>query len=159
MRLLLIIFFAIIGLDQYTKYVIYNKLELYESIPVIDGFFNITYVLNPGAAFGFLANLNEKIRVLFFVVVTIIAISLVIYLLKKEWNHKIRRLAYIFILSGAIGNLIDRIWLGKVIDFLDFYIKSYHWPAFNVADTSISIGVGLLLLDIVILSNRKDINR
>lgn len=149
MKRLILILFILIGLDQYTKQIIYNNFYLYESIPVIKGFFSITYILNPGAAFGFLANMSEKYRVLFFVFITILAIGLVIYLLIKEKIFKLRSYAYTFILAGAFGNLIDRIWLGKVIDFLDFYINDHHWPAFNVADISISVGVGLLLIDMI----------
>lgn len=149
MKRLVLILFVLVGFDQYTKQIIYKNFYLYESISVIKGFFSITYILNPGAAFGFLANMSENYRVLFFVFVTIIAIALVIYLLIKEKIFKIRKYAYTFILAGAFGNLIDRIWLGKVIDFLDFYIKDHHWPAFNVADIAISVGVGLLLIDMI----------
>ncbi len=150
MKFIPFIIIGIVLLDQWTKKIIVKNFSLYDSMPVIDGFFNITYVLNPGAAFGFLAKMSEQYRVFFFVVVTIIAIFLVIYLLIKEKQHILRRYSYTLILAGAIGNLIDRITIGKVVDFLDFYISKYHWPAFNVADISISCGVGLLVLDMVL---------
>jgi signal peptidase II len=149
MRLLLsIIFIVIVAVDQATKIIVKNSFFLYESIEVIPGFFNLTYILNPGAAFGFMANMNESYRQLFFVVATIIAICAVLFLLKKEGYMKIRAFAYTFILAGAIGNLIDRIYIGKVVDFLDFYISKHHWPAFNVADSAVFIGVCLLLVDL-----------
>ncbi|MCX8083981.1 MAG: signal peptidase II [Calditerrivibrio sp.] len=150
-----ILIIMLVVLDQWTKKIIIEKFQLYESITVIDGFFNLTYVLNPGAAFGFLAKMDERFRVLFFVFVTFIAICLVVYLIIRERGFILRRYAYSFILAGAIGNLIDRVMIGKVVDFLDFYIKSYHWPAFNVADVSISCGVGLLLLDLIRDKKRK----
>ncbi|KAA0257311.1 signal peptidase II [Deferribacter autotrophicus] len=153
-RIYIILAFIILILDQYTKYLIKKSFHLFEIKPVIKGFFNLTYILNPGAAFGFLANLNEKYRQLFFVFVTIMAIIIVIYLFTKENNSILRKLSYSLILGGALGNFIDRLFIGKVVDFLDFYISSYHWPAFNVADSSISIGIFFLILDMVI--NKKE---
>lgn len=143
-----ILFAAVVALDQVTKIVVKNSFMLYESVEVIPGFFSLTYILNPGAAFGFMANMNESYRQLFFVIATITAICAVLYLLKKEGHMKLRAIAYTLILAGAVGNLIDRIYIGKVIDFLDFYISKYHWPAFNVADSSVFIGVSLLLVDL-----------
>lgn len=156
---LLLLIVAVIFIDQWTKKIISSKFELHDSMPVIDSFFNITFVLNPGAAFGFLAGLSEKYRVLFFVTVTLIAIILLSYLLVREKRFILRAYSYALILAGAIGNLIDRIRIGKVVDFLDFYIKGHHWPAFNVADVSISVGVGLLILEIVLDRNKKSENK
>ncbi|ADR18992.1 signal peptidase II [Calditerrivibrio nitroreducens] len=158
MSLSIFLIVTIIVIDQWTKKVIVGRFNLYDTIAVIDGFFNITYVLNPGAAFGFLAKMSEQYRVAFFVLVTVIAIAIVVYLLIKEKSVLLRRYAYTLILAGAIGNLIDRITIGKVVDFLDFYIGKYHWPAFNVADISISVGVGLLILDMLMEKQRKTIN-
>ncbi|MGA1847215.1 signal peptidase II [Deferribacter abyssi] len=149
-RIFIIISFLILILDQYTKYLIKKNFHLFEIKPIIKGFFNLTYILNPGAAFGFLANLNEKYRQLFFVLVTFIAVIIVIYLFIKENKSILRKISYSLILGGALGNFIDRLFIGKVVDFLDFYISTYHWPAFNVADSSISIGILLLILDMVI---------
>jgi len=146
----------IVLLDQWTKIYIKSNFELYEMRPVIDGFFSITYVLNPGAAFGMLAKLDESYRQIFFVVVTAIAIAAVAYLMYKEKEMKIRLVSYTLILAGAVGNFIDRVYMGKVVDFLHFYIKQYQWPAFNVADISISVGIGLLFLDYIILNKRSD---
>jgi len=145
---------VIVALDQWTKLYIKNNFEMYEMRPVIDGFFSITYVLNPGAAFGFLAGMNESYRQLFFVIITVVAILAVAYLMIKEKGVKLRLISYTLILSGAVGNFIDRVYMGKVVDFLHFYIKQYQWPAFNVADIAISTGIGLLFIDYLILKNR-----
>lgn len=155
-RILLASAALIIALDQWTKVYIKNSFDLYEMKPVIDGFFSITYVLNPGAAFGMLAKLNESYRQLFFVAVTAIAIAAVVYLMIKEKEMKIRLISYTLILSGAVGNFIDRVYMGKVVDFLHFYYKQYAWPAFNVADMAISVGIGLLFLDYIILNKRTE---
>jgi signal peptidase II len=147
---------TLVTMDQITKIYIKNNFELYETKTVIPGFFNITFVLNPGAAFGFLAKLNDSYRQTFFLTVTFIAIILLIYLMFKEKKHKLRLFSYSIILSGALGNFIDRIYLGSVIDFLDFYIKKYHWPAFNIADSCITVGVFLLFVDIFFQKGGKN---
>jgi signal peptidase II len=153
-KLLLISAAIIVAFDQWTKLYIKNNFDMYEMRPVIDGFFSITYVLNPGAAFGILAQMNESYRKLFFVAVTILAIAAVAYLMVKEKGMKIRMVSYTLVLAGAVGNFIDRVQMGKVVDFLHFYYKQYQWPAFNVADISISVGIGLLFLDYIILKKR-----
>ncbi|MDK2792623.1 MAG: signal peptidase [Deferribacteres bacterium] len=153
MKKYLPIIFILVLIDQVTKFYIKHVFDLYETKEIIPGFFNLTFVLNPGAAFGFLAKLNESFRQIFFIIVTIIAIIIVIYLMYKEMQHKLRAFSYALILSGAIGNFIDRIYLGSVVDFLDFYIKNYHWPAFNIADSCITVGIILLILDMII--NKK----
>lgn len=143
--------------DIITKNIIKATMELYSSIPVIDGFFNIVYVLNPGAAFSFLHDMNESYRQLFFVTVTIIAIFIILYIFSQE-KSKISIAGFALILSGAAGNLIDRIYIGKVVDFLDFYYSTYHFPAFNVADSCITIGVALIIIDMLFLNKKKQIN-
>jgi signal peptidase II len=141
---------AVMVLDQATKLWIDAAMPLHASFPVLDGFFNITYVRNPGAAFGFLAGAPLLFRSLFFVAVTAAAIALILYYLYKNPSRSpLLTLALAFILSGALGNLIDRVRYGEVIDFLDFYLGQVHWPAFNVADTAICIGAALLFLDLV----------
>lgn len=153
-RILLASAAFIVVLDQWTKVFIKNNFDLYELLPVMDGFFSITYVLNKGAAFGMLAKLNESYRQLFFIIITAVAIAAVLYLMVKEKGMKIRMVSYTLILAGAVGNFIDRIYMGQVVDFLLFYYKQYQWPAFNVADISISVGIGLLFLDYIILKKR-----
>ena len=152
-----LLFLTIIPLiiDIITKNLIKSKLMLYDAVPVIDGFFNIVYVLNPGAAFSFLHDMNESYRRLFFITVTIIAIFVVLYIFARE-KSKINTAGFALILSGAIGNLIDRIIIGKVVDFLDFYYKTYHFPAFNVADSCITVGVALIIIDMLFFSKKRD---
>ena len=137
----LIIVFFIVGLDQITKHFISQAASLKESIPIIKNFFYISLVHNTGIAFGLFKNQTAV-----FVVISIIAIILILYNIFYQGNHKklnnLELFAFSLILSGAIGNLIDRIRFGYVIDFLDFRI----WPVFNVADSAITIGVILLLI-------------
>jgi len=148
-----IIFFvtltAIVLLDQFLKAYIGATMNLHESIPIIEGYFNITYVKNPGAAFGFLANSAPEFRSLFLISVTVIAIVLILYFISKNTAKEVfLTFSLSLILGGAVGNLIDRIRFGEVTDYLDFYISSYHWPAFNVADSAISLGALVLVVEI-----------
>ncbi|MBN1958699.1 MAG: signal peptidase II [Desulfuromonadales bacterium] len=136
----------IVGLtvDQLSKIYIDHNFELSESKRVISNFFHITYVRNPGAAFGILS--DNAIRLPFFISISIVAIVGITWYLRKlsadkTWQH----LALGLILSGALGNLIDRLRLGEVIDFLDVHWYNYHWPAFNVADSAICVGVAIML--------------
>lgn len=135
-------------IDQITKQAVVNRFFLGESVEVMRGFLSFTYVRNKGAAFGFLHSAPESFREPFFLAVPIIAIFVLAYLYyhsKKE--EKLSRWALALILSGALGNLIDRIRFGYVVDFLDFYYEPWgHWPAFNVADSAIVVGVGLLFI-------------
>jgi signal peptidase II len=140
---------VVIVVDQLTKYWIDSSMVLHDSLAVIDGFFSITYVRNPGAAFGFLADASPAFRYTFFIAVNIIAIALIVSYVRKATRDESRLiLALSFIMAGAIGNLIDRIRFGEVVDFLDFYIGSAHWPAFNVADSSITVGAFFLVLEL-----------
>ena len=140
----------VVPLDQITKFYISSSMSLHDSFPVIDGLFNITYVRNTGAAFGFLAKASPMIRCTFLIAVTVAVILLIIYYI---WKIKAEEKLFVFplslILGGAVGNLIDRVHFGYVIDFLDFYIGSYHWPAFNVADSAISIGAIILIFEVL----------
>ena len=137
---------TIVFLDQITKAAIVKNFLLHESHTVMDGFFNIVYVMNPGAAFGFLADMSETFRYLFFIGITVLVMMLIIYyIVKIESQNKLYVLSLTLIFAGAVGNLIDRIRFGAVVDFLDFYIGTAHWPAFNVADSSITIGAVLIV--------------
>lgn len=145
--LLILVAGGIILLDQISKLYIDHAFALHESIPVIPDLFSITYVRNPGAAFGMFANRSALFRNILFSGVAVVALgflSMMIYQTPKEDRWQMVSLS--LLLGGAIGNIADRIRMGEVIDFLDFYIGVYHWPAFNVADSAISIGVTLLLL-------------
>ncbi|MBF0118979.1 MAG: signal peptidase II [Desulfobacterales bacterium] len=132
----------IIILDQITKLIILKNLPLYHSIPIIKDFFHFTHVQNPGGAFGFLSNENSTIRTIMFIGASSIAVIVILYLYNTTpEDKKFLSAGFALILGGAIGNLIDRIRFGYVIDFLDFSIKNIHWPAFNIADSAISIGI------------------
>ena len=146
---------AIVVLDQVTKAYIDQTMRLHETIPIIPGYFSLTYIRNPGAAFGIFSSSSSGFRVTFFVLTSIFAMGLLITIFVRldpsDWWGQLT-VASIF--GGAIGNLIDRIQFGEVIDFLDFYVNGYHWPAFNVADTAISLGVCSLFI-IFALDKRK----
>ncbi|MCX7816542.1 MAG: signal peptidase II [Syntrophales bacterium] len=136
--------------DQLTKYLIYISIDLNHTVTVLPGFFNITHVRNPGAAFGFLAEAPHFLRYTFFTGVSIAAILLILYYLKlQQTNDTLTVLSLSLILAGALGNMIDRVRFGEVIDFMDFHIGNAHWPAFNVADSAISIGAFLLFISLV----------
>jgi signal peptidase II len=137
---------GVIIFDQLSKWWIISNFSLYESREVIPGLFNITFLTNPGAAFGLLAGWETVWRQVFFVGFSLLALVALFFayrLFRHESRLAVHGLALIG--GGAVGNLIDRLRFGEVIDFLDFYVGSYHWPAFNVADAGITIGVGLLL--------------
>lgn len=141
-KTLILVASTVIILDQLTKAVIIHYLSLHQSIEVIGGFFNITYIRNPGAAFGILRGSNEIFRTLFLTGISIAAL-VVIFFVYRGVKDTASRIAFSLIAGGAAGNLVDRIRFGEVIDFLDFYAGSYHWPAFNVADSAITAGVFL----------------
>jgi signal peptidase II len=133
-----LIVFTIIALDQLTKYLIVNSLSPYDSIEIFS-FLHIVNVRNTGAAFGSFKSLGSS----FFIIVAVAAIGFVVYLLiKRAYNT----FGLSLILGGAVGNLIDRVLYGQVVDFIDFSIGSYHWPAFNVADSALSVGIIIILM-------------
>lgn len=152
---------VIILVDQFSKGIIQQNFALGESISVIDGFFNITYVQNSGAAFGIGRGAPDFYRITFFLVIPVIACFWMLYLIWKERKGNfILCLAYSLIFGGAVGNLIDRFSLKYVVDFLDFHLGGRHFPAFNVADSAISIAAGLLILDFFIqLKKEKEQKR
>jgi len=120
-------------IDQGTKYIVKTTMTLYESIPVIPNIFHLTYIENPGAAFGLLANQR-----LFFIFITMIILTTIIYFYYKLTGEKLLlRIALGMVVGGAVGNLIDRLRMGVVTDFFDFRI----WPVFNIADSAIVIGM------------------
>ncbi|HQA83545.1 MAG TPA: signal peptidase II [Syntrophales bacterium] len=140
---------GILALDQLTKYWIDSSMAIHDTITVLSGFFSITYVRNPGAAFGFLADASPMFRYAFFAAVNVVAIVLILSYIRKAGEKESRMiLGLSLIMSGAVGNLIDRIRFGEVVDFLDFYIGSVHWPAFNVADSSITVGAFFLIWEL-----------
>lgn len=132
---------AVFALDQVTKTWIAARLPLYEARPLIDGFFNLVHVRNKGMAFGIMNRPGADWGFLLLLSATLGAIALLLF-----WFYRLkpgeRNLAWplSLVLGGAVGNLLDRLRLGEVIDFLDFYLGAYHWPAFNVADSAITVG-------------------
>ena len=145
----------VVLLDQLSKAWILATIRLHEGFPLIDGFFNIVHVRNPGAAFGFLAAAPPLFRYVFFIVVTLAAILLILHYLRVSRIEEISLIsALALILAGAAGNLIDRVRFGEVVDFLDVYIGAHHWPAFNVADSAITVGAAILIA--VLLRRRKE---
>src|SRR5215813_8357484 len=142
--------FATLALDRWTKLLIQKRFELNESIPVVDGFFNITYVRNTGVAFGIFSSISSPAKSVLLSVFTAFAAAVVItYSVRSPARNRLLQVALSLILGGALGNLYDRLTYGYVVDFLEFYAGSYHWPSFNVADSAISIGVGLLAIEII----------
>jgi signal peptidase II len=142
-----IIFFLVVLLDQLTKLWVVHHFILYESSEIIPGFFNLTYLTNTGAAFGILAGHPASWRQFFFIGVAGVALVAIFFLHKKiSAESRWYTVSLAMIAGGAVGNLIDRVRLGSVVDFLEFYLSSYHWPAFNVADSAITVGVGIFLL-------------
>ena len=138
-----IIAVTILVLDQLSKNLVLAAFSLNESISIIPGFFNLTYVRNTGAAFGILAG-QESWRHLFFQSVSILALGAIVYLFWASRRDRLALWGSALVFGGAAGNLVDRIRFGYVIDFLDFFIGRYHWPAFNIADSGITIGAFLL---------------
>jgi len=143
----------VIVLDQISKQMVERSFELYESINVIP-FFNLTLAYNEGAAFSFLSDAGGWQRWFFLILTTVI--STVVFFWLKKSEDKIESLALSLVLGGAIGNLIDRLLLGHVIDFLDVYYETHHWPTFNIADMAIVGGVMLLIVTLFKTPSEKD---
>ncbi|MDO4626617.1 MAG: signal peptidase II [Pasteurellaceae bacterium] len=142
-------------LDLFTKYLVVQHFELYESINVMP-LFNLTYVRNTGAAFSFLAD-NTGWQKYFFIVLALGISALLVNLLRtNSVEKKLQNSAYAFIIGGALANMVDRAYNGAVVDFFDFYWDIYHYPVFNVADIAICVGAALLALDAVKNGNKKE---
>ena len=146
---------AIVALDQWSKWKIKTSYDLYHSEPIIQDFFHFTYVTNDGMAFG-LSFPGGKQVLLF---VTLALTGVIIWMLWKEKNsHNLIRYGLSFILAGAIGNMIDRVLYGKVVDFLDIMIGDIHWYVFNVADSAVTTGMILFILHSILIGEKKPIN-
>ena len=136
----------LIGFDQYTKYLIVSNFSLYEVKEIIKNFFSLTYVQNFGAGFSIMQ--NQKF---FLSAVGVLATFLFVYMLyKSKKNEYLNKVCYILVIAGAIGNLIDRLRLNYVVDFLDFLIFSYDFPVFNLADCYITIGCFLMMISVIL---------
>jgi len=139
--------------DQVSKTIVVRTMSLYESVPIIQNFFNFTYITNDGMAFG----INFPFGYFIFTTVSILLTAFLFWYLWSVRNHSIMiRLGIGLIIAGAIGNLIDRIFLGEVIDFLDFMIGDFHWYVFNLADSYVTVGMGLVLFDSIVLEKKRE---
>lgn len=138
---------VLLAVDQWTKYLVHNGFRWGESRTILKGIFSLTYVRNTGAAFGLLHRAPAYFRDPFFIIIPVIALFVIGFVFYRLDNRqKLTAWALALIVGGAIGNLIDRLRFGFVVDFLDFYWKDYHWPAFNIADSGIVVGVALMFL-------------
>jgi len=142
----LILSVLVLVADQATKQWVLAALQPYEVIPVLP-VFNLTLVFNEGAAFSFLATASGWQRWFFIGLALVITVVLVVWLARLKPHERLSAAGLSLVAGGAVGNLIDRLMYGHVVDFLDFYWRSWHWPAFNVADSAITVGVALLLLE------------
>jgi signal peptidase II len=132
--------------DQLTKLLVEQQMQLGKPLPIIKGFFSLTYVTNKGAAWG----MFHGYGMMLFAIGALVIIT-AIYCLRKLCNgYPERYIAVMVLLSGVVGNSIDRIWRGEVVDFLDCYIGSYHWPVFNIADCAICIGIGIYTISVLL---------
>lgn len=139
----------VVVIDQFTKHLAVQHLSFLKSASVFS-FINWTLDYNAGAAFSFLSSGTGWQRWFFVVIAFVIIIVIVSWLLKTEQKNRCQKIAMAFILGGAIGNLIDRVMLGYVVDFIDVFYKHWHWPIFNVADSAITIGVLVLMLNMLV---------
>lgn len=143
----------VLVLDQLTKLWIRSTMPLHTAFPVVDSFFHVTHVRNSGGAFSFLADAPPEFRLPFFFVASAVAIGALVHFIRQvEPHQRVLLFALAGILGGALGNLVDRVTIGQVTDFLDLHWRGYHWPAFNVADSFITVGVCLLMLHSVFAS-------
>jgi len=145
---------AVVIIDQISKIAVAGSIMYYESVPIIDGFLNLVHVRNRGMAFGLMNRPDAQLSFYFLVAATVIAIILLILWfrsLKGESRGLVFGLS--LVLGGAIGNLIDRLRLKEVVDFIDFFIGNYHWPAFNVADSAVTVGVFWILINVVFFTS------
>jgi signal peptidase II len=141
---------AVVLLDQVTKALVDEFMMLHESRSIVEGLVRLTYVQNRGAAFGILSEAGLPYQSLLFSVVSLLALlAIALYAWRMPVQSRLPQTALALVMGGAIGNLFDRARLGYVIDYVDMYWGAYHWPAFNVADSAITVGVALLVLDIL----------
>lgn len=150
---LLILFLLIV--DQITKAIVFQKVAFLSSQSIIPGFFNLTHIHNRGAIFGFFSQSDSQLLHIMLMLATLVALALVVYyFFITPPAEKLTKISLSLILTGALGNLIDRVFRGYVIDFLDLYVKKWHWPSFNVADSCVTIGAFLLVF-IVFFKRRR----
>jgi signal peptidase II len=138
---------GVAGVDQLVKLAVHLSLPYGAMVPVIPGLFNLTHIQNPGAAFGLLAGVAAWVRLPLLIGLSVVALGFLFYLYRQLASHgRMPRMALALILGGALGNLYERVLWGAVVDYLDVFLGPYHWPAFNLADAAITVGIGLLAL-------------
>lgn len=145
---------AVLALDQFTKHLVEKHMRMYEVVPVIRGFFNLTRVRNKGAAFSLLSTAPDGFRSAFFISVSLVAVTVIAIMIRKA-NDRLLVVSFSLIAAGAVGNLVDRVRFGEVVDFIQWYVGSWYWPSFNVADSAITVGVALLVIDMVFGTSTK----
>ena len=151
------IIIAVLGLDQLTKIAVISSFSLYEKVVVIPGYFNLTYVTNRGAAFSMLAEVDSPWRHYFFITVSCLAlILLTVFWFRVRKQSPAQGWGLALIAGGALGNLVDS--FGAVIDFIDIHWHGHHWPAFNIADSAICVGVGMFML-LSFIEKEKETNK
>ncbi|MCD6571291.1 MAG: signal peptidase II [Deltaproteobacteria bacterium] len=142
--------------DQLTKWLICSHFKIGQGVSILPGFFEIIHVRNTGAAFGILRGIPEAFRTPFFVIVTLLACVAILFMLRETREHPtFLKITFCLILTGALGNLTDRLRLNEVIDFIHIHVGRYHWPTFNIADTCISIGIVCLILYTIITAKKE----
>ena len=147
---------SVLVLDQTTKAMVVSRMTLYSSAPVVPGVFHLTLVTNRGALFGLFHDLPDPFRSTLFTAVPLLAIALMLVFQYRTTVHDFATQSGLaLILGGALGNLVDRIRLGYVVDFLDFFVGEHHWPAFNVADSCICVGVACLVIDLLARGHQR----
>ncbi len=152
----IVVAIAVFVLDQATKQLVIATLDFHDSVSIVDGLLNIVHARNPGAAFSMLAGAPSWFRGPFFVTITVTAVVIVVSVIRRlPAEDRLLRLALGGVLGGALGNLCDRLRYGEVIDFIDVHWRAHHWPAFNVADSSISVAVVAVVLQTLFASARE----
>ncbi len=147
---LLVIAASVVVADQITKMAVLHTIPLYHSISVLPGFFQLTHIQNPGGAFGLLARHGAQVRSVVFLFASAVALCLIfLFYRNTPATHRWLATGFSLIFGGALGNLIDRVRFGRVIDFLDFSIAGHHWPAFNVADSAVTVGIGIFVFHLL----------
>jgi signal peptidase II len=160
---------AVIGIDRLTKWIVKSTMELGESIDVIGKFFHISYILNSGIAFGMLHRNPSPVKMPLLIIVSFIALGIIVYIfLSLPKNIRLTGVSMGLILGGAIGNIIDRITRGEVVDFIDIdfpnisiplmKLRIFRWPTFNAADSSVFVGIVMLLVIIIVMGGKAEEN-
>lgn len=149
---------TVVILDQLTKYIASTSLVMFKPVAVMP-MFNWTLMHNTGAAFSFLADAGGWQRWFFAVIAIVVSTVIFLWIKKLQQHEKWQAIALALILGGAIGNVIDRIWLGYVVDFIQVYYQQWYWPAFNVADSAIFIGVVMIIIDTIRESRAEKKNK